>query len=158
MSAVRNPPALGHTETACVDSVARHVTLAICPQPANHLLDATDCDDTLATAAQTFPGAAPSDSAGACMKDVDGDDWGDETPPGGVTAGTDCNDVDPGLNPTTIWHADTDGDGWCDGEDNCVNVHNSDQADDDNDQGIPDGIGDACDAFNGVFADQLFQG
>jgi hypothetical protein len=39
-----------------------------------------------------FPGAAPSDSTTSCMKDADGDDYGDDTPPAGVTAGTDCDD------------------------------------------------------------------
>ena len=32
------------------------------------------------------------------MKDVDGDDWGDDAPPAGVTAGTDCDDTDAALN------------------------------------------------------------
>jgi len=33
------------------------------------------------------------------MRDVDGDDWGDDTPPAGVTAGTDCDDADPDVYP-----------------------------------------------------------
>ncbi len=48
------------------------------------------------------------------MKDVDGDDYGDLTPPVGVTPGTDCDDTDAGLHPATIWYADTDLDGFGD--------------------------------------------
>ena len=43
------------------------------------------------------------------MKDADGDDWGDEAPPVGVDAGTDCNDADSVIHPETTWYADTDG-------------------------------------------------
>jgi hypothetical protein len=48
-----------------------------------------DCDDA---SADTFPGAAPNDDALACMKDEDGDDWGDDTPPNGVDPGSDCDE------------------------------------------------------------------
>jgi len=48
-----------------------------------------DCDDTNEN---TFPGAAPADDPNACMKDDDGDDWGDDSPPGGVDAGSDCDE------------------------------------------------------------------
>lgn len=44
-------------------------------------------------------------------------------------------------------YADTDGDGVLDGNDNCVEVANSNQADCDN-----DGAGNACDSLNGSFA------
>jgi hypothetical protein len=71
-------------------------TLTQCSQPAGYVLDNTDCDDTSNT---TFPGAAPNDSHLACMKDDDDDDWGDDTPPAGVSPGTDCNDDDPGVYP-----------------------------------------------------------
>lgn len=50
----------------------------------------TDCDDI---DADTFPGAAPLDSLSACMNDDDGDNFGDTTTSGSVTAGTDCNDA-----------------------------------------------------------------
>jgi hypothetical protein len=58
--------------------------------------DSTDCDDGSAT---TFPGAAPNDNASACMKDDDGDDYGDENPPAGVTTGQDCDDSEFAVNP-----------------------------------------------------------
>ncbi len=55
-----------------------------------------DCDDT---DGNTFPGSAPKDDPAACMKDADGDDWGDSDPPGGggnggPVPGTDCDDDD----------------------------------------------------------------
>jgi hypothetical protein len=61
-----------------------------------------DCDDSSATAADTFPGAAPNDSGSACMKDSDGDDYGDLTPPAGVTLGTDCDDTNASINPGAL--------------------------------------------------------
>ncbi|MCP3978993.1 MAG: hypothetical protein GY716_06625, partial [bacterium] len=91
--------------------------------------DAADAGDTDGNAAdcldtndQTFPGAAPNDSATACMQDLDGDDWGTDAPPAGVTAGTDCkdnrNDTFPGSaeneTPSDQCMRDTDGDGWGD--------------------------------------------
>ncbi len=84
-----------------------------------------DCDDGDAF---TFPGAAPNDDAQACMKDADGDDWGDPNPPsggggggGGAVPGTDCNDEDaftfPGAAPNDDPAAcmkDADDDDWGD--------------------------------------------
>lgn len=86
--------------------------------------NAGDCDDADADA---FPGAAPNDDPNACMKDADGDDWGDAVPPGGggggggVVPGTDCDDASadtfPGAAPNDDANAcmkDTDGDDWGD--------------------------------------------
>ncbi len=58
-----------------------------------------DCLEVTPLAIFTFPGAAPNDNASACMKDADGDDYGDDTPPAGVTPGTDCDDTDPAVPP-----------------------------------------------------------
>ncbi|NIV26339.1 MAG: hypothetical protein GWN45_02975, partial [Gammaproteobacteria bacterium] len=88
--------------------------LLICTPPEGYVLDDTDCDDSAGSAADTFPGAAPNDDAAACMKDVDGDDYGDDTPPAGVTAGTDCDDTDPEANAETMWYRDQDQDGFGD--------------------------------------------
>ncbi len=54
----------------------------------------TDCADDNVNA---FPGSAPNDSPTACLEDEDDDDYGDADPPDGVTAGTDCNDMDPSV-------------------------------------------------------------
>ncbi|MGH1339983.1 MAG: hypothetical protein ACRBN8_00415 [Nannocystales bacterium] len=55
-----------------------------------------DCDDNNAS---TFPGAAPNDDAVACMKDEDGDDWGDTDVPDGVQPGADCDDGEQSIPP-----------------------------------------------------------
>lgn len=70
----------------CVDHIAGD------PIPAGKALLSCDCTDADAAA---FPGAAPNDSATACMRDEDGDDWGEIWPPTAViAAGTDCVDDD----------------------------------------------------------------
>ena len=86
------------------------------------ILGGGDCDPAHAG---TFPGAAPHEAfAQACMRDADGDDWGDQTPPAGVVAGTDCDD-DSGTAAATFPGAaqieaplncmkDSDDDGWGD--------------------------------------------
>ena len=55
-----------------------------------------DCADNNPNA---FPGAAEKESADACMEDEDGDGWGDDMPPAGVTPGTDCNDGNGTIFP-----------------------------------------------------------
>jgi len=83
-----------------------------------------DCDDG---SKDTFPGAAPLDSATACMADVDGDDYGDMDPPpgqgggGGAVPGSDCDDTSkdtfPGAAPKDDPDAcmkDEDGDDYGD--------------------------------------------
>ncbi len=80
--------------------------------------DASDCDDS---DAEAYPGAAPLDSATACMQDDDLDDYGDETPTGG-TSGTDCDDavttVNPGVAETCLTPDDDD----CDGSANDIDA------------------------------------
>ena len=61
--------------------------------------DADDCLDVGTDASETFPGAAELDSETECMTDADGDGYGAREPAKGVTAGTDCNDVDGGTCP-----------------------------------------------------------
>jgi hypothetical protein len=66
-----------------------------------------DCDET---ATDTFPGAAANEPvSGACMKDRDGDDFGDRTPPAGVTPGSDCDDDGPSAASTFPGAAAIDG-------------------------------------------------
>lgn len=87
--------------------------------PAGTVNNSDDCDDGSPFA---FPGAAPNDSATACMEDKDGDDWGDDDPGSpNTTPGTDCDDDSattfPGAAPNDSLEAcmqDADGDGWGD--------------------------------------------
>ena len=81
-----------------------------------NVTDNTDCDDS---SDSTFPGAAPNDSATACMSDADGDDYGSTTAPSGGSAGTDCDDSSdttfPGAAPNdsaTACMSDADGDDY----------------------------------------------
>ena len=48
----------------------------------------------------TFPGAASNDSLNDCMRDNDGDGFGDSSVLGGFVGGTDCNDADGTIYPT----------------------------------------------------------
>ena len=97
--------------------------------------DDDDCDDG---DADTYPGAAESESTTACMTDDDGDGYGDDSASGAVTAGTDCDDTDSAVSPAetevcdsvdndcdgtadeddasdaTTWYVDADGDGYGD--------------------------------------------
>jgi hypothetical protein len=74
-----------------------------------------DCDDSDPA---TFVGVAAEDRS-ACMRDLDGDGFGDAAPSNaGVAAGTDCDDaradVRPGaaVNEPALCTVDEDGDGW----------------------------------------------
>ena len=55
-----------------------------------------DCDDGDAT---VFPGSAELESTEACMRDVDGDGYGDSSAVSPVEAGTDCDDGDATIHP-----------------------------------------------------------
>ena len=57
-----------------------------------------DCNDS---DADTYPGAADREAPLLCMRDADGDGFGDTEPPVGAEAGTDCDDQDSGLSPGT---------------------------------------------------------
>ena len=70
-----------------------------CDPPTGFVVESTDCDDTLATGTQTFPGAAETDSATACMRDDDLDGYGDDSALTPVTPGTDCDDAEIDTNP-----------------------------------------------------------
>ncbi len=76
----------------------------------------TDCLDVGLYAASAFPGAAPHDSATDCMQDYDGDGYGSTTAPGTGAAGTDCDDVDAGVNPGEREVCGDGVDNDCDGE------------------------------------------
>lgn len=69
-----------------------------------------DCDDSDAA---THPGAAEKDDPTACMRDADGDGWGDAAAASPITPGSDCDDTTLALQQD-----DQDGDGasTCDGD------------------------------------------
>ena len=75
----------------------------------------TDCDDS---DANTFPGAASSDSTTSCMTDADGDNYGDSSAASPVTAGTDCDDSRSGVKPGASETCGTSYDDDCDGSSN----------------------------------------
>ena len=74
-----------------------------------------DCDDNDPNA---YPGSAENDSVEECMKDADGDGYGDDAPTNAnVDAGTDCDDTDAMRHPNAT---ETVGDGIdsnCNGND-----------------------------------------
>jgi len=85
-----------------------------CHPPNDVVLDSTDCDDSDNL---TFPGAADNDSSTSCMRDADGDGFGDIDVTGAITAGDDCDDGDDDIHPEAMedWRDDIDQN--CDGED-----------------------------------------
>ncbi|MCP4916010.1 MAG: hypothetical protein GY913_03720 [Proteobacteria bacterium] len=76
-----------------------------------------DCDDG---DPDTFLGAAPNDDELACMRDADGDAWGDLLATGDIEGGSDCFDDDSGAFPgaaseePSLCTRDADSDGWGD--------------------------------------------
>jgi large repetitive protein len=108
--------------------------------------------DCLDSNADAFPGSAETESPTSCREDADNDGYGDDSPPSGVTAGTDCDDGASGVNTAATeitadgtdqdcdtfddCYADTDGDG--DGSTStvtgtdltCANSGESDNSDD----------------------------
>jgi hypothetical protein len=106
-----------------------------CDPPGSYAAAFGDCDDADAAA---FPGAAEVEDAEACMRDADGDGWGDEFPEvAGVDAGTDCDDDAATTNPdqTETWYDGVDAD--CDGWNDYDQDHDGDRT--------PDGGGADCD-------------
>ncbi len=91
------------------------------PSP-NHVMNAGDCDDS---SGFTFPGASQNEAPpldAACTRDEDDDGFGDDTPPAGVTPGTDCVDTDATVFPGAaaaeagLCTIDVDGDGFGDAD------------------------------------------
>lgn len=76
-----------------------------------------DCNDFDPTA---YSGAALLDSLSDCMRDIDGDGYGDQLALPPVVAGTDCDDTQSELNPEDI---DVDGYSTCDGDCDDSNPH-----------------------------------
>ena len=55
-----------------------------------------DCDDF---DANVYPGIAVNDSMMDCMRDADGDGYGDSTAPTDGSSGSDCDDADSQSHP-----------------------------------------------------------
>ena len=85
----------------------------------------SDCDDSLDT---TFPGAAELEDPDGlfCMSDVDADGYGDDSPPIGVDAGTDCDDLSILFSPISPDPAADGLDQNCDTVDSCYYDADSD--------------------------------
>lgn len=137
--------------------------------------DVVDCDDNETTGAHTFPGAAEHESSSLCMEDADEDGYGNMTPNANVTAGTDCDDVEPLAFPgnpedcdgidndcsSEVDDKDADADGHVD--DTCAAYTGSDpidDCDDTNEDAHPgaleisnDGIDQDCDGNDLMTAD-----
>lgn len=101
-----------------------------------------DCDDADPF---TFPGAAEAEGTSACMRDADGDGWGDSSPGSGISPGNDCDDSDPTLNPAD---SDADGVSTCGGDCDDANAARSPGRSE-----VPfDGVDSDCDGDDGGFA------
>ena len=129
-----------------------------------------DCDDN---ADYTYPGAAVSEVDTAdtgladCMRDQDGDGWGDASVSASIDPGSDCDDDDaltyPGaayLDSDEACMTDFDGDGY--GSDNPAGGVDEGTDCDDGDTGIHPGVADSvdgsgidanCDGVDGEDAD-----
>ena len=58
-----------------------------------------DCDDLDPF---TYPGVAQLDSTTLCLRDLDGDGYGDDSPANSsISAGTDCDDAQAAISSTT---------------------------------------------------------
>ncbi len=80
---------------------------------------ALDCDSS---SAETFPGAAENESSTSCRKDEDLDGYGDNDPPSGVAAGSDCDDSSGLVSPAGTESCSTAADDDCDGSTNDRNA------------------------------------
>ena len=106
----------GHVDADGDGFGAAAQTGTFCEGEAGWAPDGTDCDDTDARA---FPGAA-EEAPEACMRDGDGDGFGDAAAAAPVEAGTDCDDTDARAFPGAAEEApeacmrDGDGDGFGD--------------------------------------------
>ncbi|MEC8277717.1 MAG: MopE-related protein, partial [Myxococcota bacterium] len=90
-----------------------NVSILSCTQPSNYVLDNSDCDDSDGS---TYVGAAYNQSLTLCMRDSDGDGFGDSTPSNpNISPGADCNDSDNGISPAELEICGDGIDNNCDG-------------------------------------------
>ena len=80
------------------DGIGGSTTIQSCNAVNGASSETGDCDDLDPF---TYPGAAENDSSTSCMRDVDGDGYGDAAPTNsGVSSGSDCDDMQSAVNPT----------------------------------------------------------
>ena len=76
-----------------------------------------DCDDLDPF---TYPGVAQLDSTTLCLRDLDGDGYGDDSPANSsVSAGTDCDDAQAAISPSATEIAADGQDQNCDSYEDC---------------------------------------
>ena len=99
------------------DGIGGTTTIQSCSATNGASVQTGDCDDLDPF---TFPGSAENDSSTSCMRDVDADGYGDSAPTNtSVTAGTDCDDMQPSISPVGT-ELPADGvDQNCDGYEDC---------------------------------------
>ena len=99
------------------DGIGGTTTIQSCSATNGASSQTGDCDDLDPF---TFPGSAENDSSTSCMRDVDADGYGDSAPTNtSVTAGTDCDDMQPSISPAGT-EIPADGvDQNCDGYEDC---------------------------------------
>ena len=95
--------------TACLDELLS--------EELSYVANADDCNDSDAS---TYPGSS-REGGELCVRDSDGDGYGDSTASQPYDAGTDCNDADESIFPNTAQYedddlcvVDSDGDGYGD--------------------------------------------
>ncbi|MEC8278843.1 MAG: putative metal-binding motif-containing protein, partial [Myxococcota bacterium] len=83
----------------------------------SYVANADDCDDS---DSETYPGSS-REGGELCVRDADGDGYGDSTAAAPYDAGTDCNDADASIFPNNarfeddeLCVVDADGDGYGD--------------------------------------------
>ena len=82
---------------ADADGIGGSTTIQSCSAVNGASSETGDCDDLDPFA---FPGSAENDSTTSCMRDVDGDGYGDAAPTNtAITAGTDCDDMQASVSP-----------------------------------------------------------
>ena len=133
--------------TGCITVDPPKNTLAIDDDGDGYTEFDGDCDDR---DPDTFPGSVTESTSTECMKDSDGDGFGDVDAAGEFDAGTDCDDSNPQKFPGAAENesdseclTDNDEDGWsaentdCDDEDpstvndmDCDGVLTADDCDD----------------------------
>lgn len=99
------------------DGIGGTTTIQSCSAVNGASSQTGDCDDLDPFA---FPGSAENDSATDCMRDVDGDGYGDSAPTNSsIASGTDCDDTLSAVNPMATEIPSDGMDQNCDSYEDC---------------------------------------